>query len=117
MKTILVVDDDKELRTMMRFVLAQNSFNVVEADNGTTALSLATEVQPDLVISDVKMDNVNGFMLCEMLRKEPATSSIPIILMTGTAFVAGAWGADDSIGYLEKPVSMADLLKAINERV
>lgn len=117
MKTILVVDDDTDVRTMMKFVLRQNKFKVLEAENGLRGLALATARKPDLIISDVMMENMNGFMLYELLRKDPRTASIPIILVTGAAQNAGAWEADESVDYLQKPVSMSDLLQAVRKRL
>lgn len=102
---------------MVKFVLRQNKFKVLEAENGSRALALATARKPDLIISDVMMDNVNGFMLCELLRKEPSTAKIPIILVTGAAQNAGAWNSDGTVDYLQKPVSMSDLLLAVRKRL
>ena len=117
MKTILVVDDDKDVRTMMKFVLRKNGFKVLEAENGSLALSLATAGKPDLIISDVMMDNVNGFMLYELLRKQPVTADIPMILITGAAQGAGAWGVEKNVGYLQKPIGMSDLLAEVQKRL
>ena len=117
MKTILIVDDDNAVRTMMRIVLNTHGFEILEAEDGARALSLAIEKQPDLIISDVMMDNVNGFMLYELLRKEPATSKIPMILLTGYAQKYGAWDAEQNVGYFQKPVSMHDLLFDIKRRL
>ena len=102
---------------MMRIVLNSNGFEILEAENGSIALSLATEKKPDMIISDVMMDNVNGFMLYELLRKEPTTSKIPMILVTGEAQKSGAWDAERNVGYFQKPVSMHDLLLEIKKRL
>ncbi len=115
MKTILVVDDDQDVRTMMSYVLRKNRFRVLEADNGSAALALASTKKPDLIISDVMMDNMNGFMLQELLQKDPSTAKIPIILITGAAHHAGAWGANENIGYLQKPIGTNELLAVVRE--
>ena len=117
MKTILIVDDDAAVRTMMKIVLNTNGFETLEADNGTEALTLATEKKPDLIISDVMMDNVNGFMLYELLRKEPATRKIPMILITGEAQKFGAWESEKNVAYFQKPVSMHDVLDEVKKRL
>jgi CheY-like chemotaxis protein len=116
-KTILIVDDDIEVRDMMRFVLHSNGFRVLEAENGSDALSIATEKKPDLIISDVMMDNVNGFMLYELLQREPATEGIPMILVTGGAQDAGAWDSDKNVTYIQKPVGMSDLILEVKKRL
>jgi CheY-like chemotaxis protein len=117
MKTILIVDDDKAVRTMMRIVFNSNGFEILEAEDGTVALTMATERKPDLIISDVMMDNMNGFMLYEMLRKQPSTRKIPMILVTGEAQKSGAWDAEKNVGYFQKPVSMHDLLNEVKKRL
>lgn len=117
MKTILIVDDNTAVRTMMKIVLNTNGFETLEADNGATALTLAVEKKPDLIISDVMMDNVNGFMLYEMLQKEPATRKIPMILITGAAQNSGAWNSEKNVGYFEKPISMHDILTEVKKRL
>lgn len=117
MKTILIVDDDISVRTMMRIVLNANGFETLEAENGSVALTLATERKPDLIISDVMMDNVNGFMLYELLRKDPATRKIPMILITGEAQKFGAWDSERKVGYFQKPISMHDLLNEVKKRL
>ena len=117
MKTILVVDDDDDIRKFMKIVLEKEGFSILEADDGSKALDLAKENLPDLIISDVMMENVNGFMLHELLRDEKTTAGIPMILVTGAAQRAGAWEADPSVRYLQKPVSIPDLLAAVRERM
>jgi len=117
MKTILIVDDDFAVRTMMKIVLDEEGFEVLEADNGSAAYSLATEKKPGLIISDVMMDNMNGFMLCEMLRRDPATREIPVILITGAAQGFGAWNTEQAVKYFEKPLSMHDLLIEVRKRL
>src|SRR5512140_509379 len=117
MKTILIVDDDIAVRSMMKIVLNANGFETLEAEDGSLAMTLAMEKKPDLIISDVMMDNVNGFMLYELLRKEPATRKIPMILVTGEAQKHGAWDSEQKVGYFQKPVSMHDLLLEVKKRL
>jgi CheY-like chemotaxis protein len=116
-KTILVVDDEPEVRSMMLRILSAHGYGVLEADNGSLALELAGERRPDLIITDVMMDNMNGFMLFELLRKEPATAAIPITLVTGVAQEAGAWDSVENVSYLQKPVDIADLLQAVEQHL
>ncbi len=117
MKTILIADDDIAVRTMLRIVLSTEGYETLEAENGMTAFSLASERHPDLIISDVMMENLNGFMLYEMLQKEPSTRTIPLIMITGVAQDIGAWGSESGVSYLEKPVSTNRLLAAVKNRL
>jgi PleD family two-component response regulator len=70
MKKILVIDDEDDLRAMIVKALEREGFETIEADNGSTALTLAKTHQPDLIISDVIMDSGSGFMLQELLRAD-----------------------------------------------
>ena len=71
MKTVLVVDDDSEVRNILKLLLSADGLRVLEAENGDAALALAREYIPDLIISDVMMDKVNGFMLIRFLSGRP----------------------------------------------
>lgn len=117
MKTILIVDDDIDVRSVMRLVLHKNGFKVLEAENGSDALKLAVAKMPDLIISDVMMDNINGFMLREMLQKDKTTAHIPMILITGAAQDAGAWESDKSVSYLRKPFGLDLLLSEVMKKI
>jgi CheY-like chemotaxis protein len=113
MKKILVVDDDEILRTAIIRALHGEGYETIEAADGDSAVGLAQQHIPALIISDVWMDNANGFMVREILRDNPATASIPMILMTGIADNAGAWGSDPDVGYLTKPFSIEELVALV----
>jgi len=113
MKTILVVDDEESLRKVIASKLTQRGYRVLQAENGLQGLETAREHLPDLIISDVYMENMNGFIMVEMLREDPPTATIPVIMMTGAAQGAGAWQAHADIEYLEKGFAMDVLLKTI----
>lgn len=117
MRVVLVVEDDKTIREMITVLLSGEGFEVLEAEDGDTALTLAYTHQPDLIISDVQIDNINGFMLREFLRDDVRTSAIPLLLITGESQHAAAWMADPTIGYLAKPFSKFELFQAIEERL
>jgi CheY-like chemotaxis protein len=115
MKTILIVDDYRPMLQFEKRVLIGAGFDILEAEDGAAALEIAKAKLPDLIISDVKMDNLNGFMLIERLRDDPVMAKIPVILVTGEAQNAGMWDSDRSIGYLRKPVSPEQLLSAVEK--
>ena len=117
MKKILVVDDDPDVRKLWNIVLSREGYSVIEAEDGSLALDLAKENLPDLVVSDVMMENLNGFMLYELLREEPKTKEIPMIFVTGEAQKAGAWASDPSVAYLEKPVEPQELIDAVKKKI
>lgn len=113
MKRILVVDDENLIREAVRSALEDLKYEIIEADNGATALDLARLEKPHLIISDIVMDNGSGFLLRELLRDDEETSLIPLILMTGNVQGVGAWGSDPDVEYLEKPFSVTDLVSAV----
>ena len=119
MAKILIVDDDAQLRSTIQMVLKLKGYEVIDADNGVTALKLARAALPDLVISDINMPQADGFAALVELRKDPTTAAIPLILMTGESEAAGMrkgmeLGADD---FLSKPFAMNALLKAVEARL
>ena len=119
MKKILVIDDEEWLREMVRMALTQKGYDVLEAENGAVGIEVARRALPDLILCDVNMDKVDGYLTLSSLRNEPSTASIPFILMTGVADNAGMrhgmeLGADD---YLAKPFSLDGLYAAINARL
>ncbi|MFA6456625.1 MAG: response regulator [Bacteroidota bacterium] len=117
MKTLLVVDDDEGIRTMISTVFKREGYGILEADNGADAVDIANTQRPDLIICDVMMENMNGFMVREILKDNPDTAKIPMIMMTGMATSAGAWEADKQVEYLKKPFLIPDLRTLILKRV
>lgn len=119
MKKILVIDDEEWLREMIHAALAQREFEVIEAENGAAGIEKARQELPDLILCDVNMDKVDGYLTLSTLRSEPTTASIPFILMTGLADHAGMrhgmeLGADD---YLPKPFTIDALYAAVEARL
>ena len=89
MKKILVIDDEEWLREMIQLALSQRGFKVVEAANGTDGIEVARRELPDLILCDVNMGKVDGYLTLAALRTEAPTAAIPFILMTGMADNAG----------------------------
>jgi twitching motility two-component system response regulator PilH len=116
MKRILVVDDDAAQRKTIAIGLKSNGYEVLEAENGLVGLETARAEKPDLIITDVYMDAMNGFMMAESLQEEPETENIPVIMMTNAAQAAGAWNTTLAVEYLDKGFAMSELLETI-ERV
>ena len=85
MKKILVIDDEEWLRDMVQLALRQKGFEVIQAENGTLGIEAARKELPDLILCDVNMERVDGYLTLSALRSEPATASMPFILMTGLA--------------------------------
>jgi DNA-binding response OmpR family regulator len=116
---ILVVDDDAPSVKMISFLLREEGYDVVSADNGSAALDLVEREPPDLVILDVMMPHMDGFEVCRRIRQK---MDVPIIFLSAKGETADKvsglqLGADD---YLAKPFEPAELLarvKAVLRRV
>lgn len=119
MKKILVIDDEEWLREMIHLALKQKGFTVVEAANGAEGIEIARKELPDLILCDVNMEKVDGYLTLTSLRNEAPTAAIPFILMTGLADNVGMrhgmeLGADD---YLPKPFTTDALYAAVDARL
>ena len=113
MKKILIVDDEPAQRKVIAAALKQKGYATLEAEDGLQGLDQARAEAPDLIISDIYMDNMNGFMMVETLRQDPEFASVPVILMTSAAQAAGAWQSEEDIEYLEKGFTMPKLIETI----
>ncbi len=119
MKKILVIDDEEWLREMIQLALRQRGYEVIEAHNGHDGIEKARAELPDLILCDVNMGKVDGYLTLAALRTEAPTAAIPFILMTGLADNAGMrhgmeLGADD---YLPKPFTTEVLYAAVEARL
>ena len=85
LKTVLVVDDDPDMRFMLRLLLERGGYQVNEAGDGLAALHSVKAQVPDLVLTDLRMPTMDGGQLIERLRADDATKRIPIILITAYA--------------------------------
>jgi len=114
-KKILVVEDDPDLVELLSFNLRGCGFTVSTASDGLDALKKARTILPDLILLDLMLPELDGFGVCEILRREPATASIPIIMVTAMssqfARLAGLEaGAND---YITKPFSPKQLIARV----
>ena len=89
MKRILVIDDEEWLREMIHLALKQRGFEVIESSNGADGIEKARQELPDLILCDINMEKVDGYLTLASLRNEAPTAAIPFILMTGLADNAG----------------------------
>lgn len=82
-RRILVIDDDWINRELLESILNAAGFDVLLAANGTQGLAVAADQQPDLVMLDVRMPDLDGYTVCRRLKAEPATRAIPVVMITG----------------------------------
>jgi len=114
-KKILVVEDDAEMVELLCFNLKKAGFSIGTASNGIDALKKARSVSPDLILLDLMLPEMDGFAVCETLRNDPATASVPIIMLTALSSEMArlnglASGADD---YIAKPFSTKELIERV----
>lgn len=117
MKTILLVEDEGDLRYIIRTTLERPDVRILEAADGDQALEIAHRERLDLVLLDWMMPGVSGITVGETLRANPATADVPIIMVTARSHQSDrdqgrALGA---IAYLVKPFSPLELLDAVEE--
>src|SRR5262249_14904799 len=114
-KKVLIVEDNSELLELLRLHLRGAGYAIATAANGVEALKKARSVTPDLVLLDLVLPELDGFAVCETLRKDPATTAIPIIVVTGlTSEMARSAGLEaGATDYVIKPVHPAGLVSKI----
>jgi DNA-binding response OmpR family regulator len=117
---VLIVDDNRDLLDLITTSLTMlGDYTVVSADNGGDGLSLAMELRPDCAVIDVKMPGIDGYQVVRALRGDPATASIPLIILTALTQdhyrIAGLLAGADR--YLTKPVTPTALVETIYEVV
>jgi CheY-like chemotaxis protein len=116
MKRVLIVEDQPDIRKLIRMTLEFEAYEIHEASDGASGLRLAQSVLPDLVLLDVMMPGeLDGLQVCQRLKSSPVTRGIKVVLLTARGQArdreaGGAAGADD---YLVKPFSPLQLIDTI----
>lgn len=114
--TILTVDDERDVLELIRFHLVKAGHRVLMAASGREALDMIRSQRPDLVLMDLMLPDIDGFGVCEILRRHPSTAAIPIVIVS-------AWGTPDSknlglelgaLDYLTKPFSPKVLVEKVD---
>lgn len=116
-KRILIVDDENDLRNMLKFRLEAMDYNVSEAADGQDGLDKARSNKPDLIILDLMLPKIDGFKVCRMLKFDEKHKHIPIIMFTARAQekdreIGKEMGAD---AYIAKPFEPEALMRKIKE--
>ncbi len=119
MKTILIIEDNDDIRENVEEILTLSDYKVLTAANGKEGVDVAQKNIPDLIICDIMMPGIDGYGVLHVLHKDPATQNIPFIFLTSKSErsdfrAAMEMGADD---YITKPFSGNELLNAIESRL
>lgn len=117
MKTILLADDEANLRMLARITLDDPAYRILEAEDGLAALALARNERPDLLVLDWMMPGLSGIEVARLLRQDANTADIPVIMLTAKGQEADrALGRDIGVhAHLVKPFSPLELLQKIQE--
>jgi CheY-like chemotaxis protein len=113
---LLLADDSITIQKVVELILAEEDFEIKSVNNGEEALAVISSFIPDIVLADIEMPKINGYQLCETIKRNPATNTIPVILLTG-AFepideeLAKQVRADD---FIIKPFESQELISKIN---
>jgi len=116
-KRILLVDDEEDLRKMLKFRLEALNYDVVEAADGEDALKKAKSIKPDLMILDLMLPKLDGFEVCKTLKSDENYKNIPIIMFTASAQekdgeLSREVGSD---AHITKPFEPQELVEKIKE--
>lgn len=116
-QSVLVVDDEPMARTLLRLMLVRAGFNVAEAEDGFDALAKVKKNRPDLILLDVMMPGIDGFTVCETLRQEAETATLPIIMLSAkTDLTSISKGLRvGATKYLTKPISPDELTRHVKD--
>jgi CheY-like chemotaxis protein len=113
-KKVLIVDDEPNVRRLSHKILS-NKFDIVEAEDGIQAIDVATAQKPDVILMDMMMPKMDGLTACHVIRNDPVTKSIPVIMVTAIGFELNIKLSEQmgAAGYVTKPFSPQDLLDTI----
>lgn len=119
MKKILLVDDSRVTRELMKVYLIAKDVTLLEAADGKEALARMQSERPDLVLADLRMPKLDGEMLCQAMRSNPITREIPVLILTSnrdmeTARRCLTAGARE---VLTKPIQPQPLIEAVNRNI
>jgi CheY-like chemotaxis protein len=116
-KTILVVEDDADMREWLSLHLRNAGYTVRAAANGHQAAAACLTAKPDLVISDLHMPGMGGFDMIRILNTEKGLKDIPVILLTADESRRERGGALGAVEYLTKPIKAEALLQAVEHHL
>ncbi len=114
-KKILVIEDEPHIIKLVSFILSSKGYEVVGADNGAAGIRKAGEEKPDLIILDVMMPKMDGFETARLIKSNPSTRGIPILMLSSKAQFEDKMKGIDSgaMDYITKPFERQELLDKV----
>ena len=116
-KFVLVVDDEDMTRQMIVMFLKMSGIEAVEAENGVDALEKIAIQKPDAIILDVMMPEMDGITMCKKLRRNPATATIPVLMLSGRSQLGAELDGLEAgaNAYMRKPMDPKEMLVILND--
>lgn len=115
MKKILVVDDEPDIREVIKMLLQMNSYKVKTLESGKNLTGVIDDYQPDLILMDIMLGGEDGRDLCLSLKKDPQTTDIPVILCSAYQNLLGTSEEYLADGVIAKPFELRDMLDVISQ--
>src|SRR6185437_14849947 len=115
LRTVVVVEDDLDIREVMRMVLEASGYCVLEAGEGGEALSVCRGRQPCVILLDLMMPGMDGFQFREAQLQDPAIAAIPVIVVSGGGGIPEKAAKLGAAGYLVKPTDVQRMLAVVGE--
>jgi CheY-like chemotaxis protein len=119
LKTVLIVDDNADLRELVRLTLERGPYRTIQAADGEAALTAVVQDRPDLILLDIELPTLDGVTVCRRLKASQSTRDIKVLMLTAAVQAesrerALAAGAD---GYITKPFSVRSLIARLAEEI
>ncbi len=115
-KTIAIVDDEKSVRALVKRFL-EDRYIVLEASDGEEAVNLARTQKPDLILMDIMMPKVDGYVACSIIKTDQTTKEIPVVMLTAVNHELNVKFSQDmgASGYITKPFNVDEVLCQIKQ--
>jgi len=119
-KTVLVVDDENDIRVFLKTLLEDNGYSAITAEDGEAGYSIAKKEKPSLICLDISMPNVSGVKAYRNLCDDSETKDIPVVMITGISpefedFIKNRKQVKPPAAYFEKPIDKDEFIKTVNE--
>ena len=116
-KRVIVIEDEDNVRETLDLLLSNAGFTVSSSATGTEIFSTITEFNPDIILLDVMLDDLDGRDICKAIKQNPVTSHIPVIMLSGVADVYNAIADVGANDVVSKPFDEQTLLKRIERQL
>ena len=116
-KSILLVDDEKDILDFLSYNFSKKGFDVHTAANAMEGIEMANEFNPDIIIADIRMPVTNGIEMCRIIKKNELTKDIPVLFLTADSdeYLALSAHYAGGVQYINKPVPVNLILTIVND--